>query len=330
MTFPCRSSLAPIAADGFSPATLRRLLGDRRRLPHRLPFTRAEVIRYRTGVADRMSISGVQDKVSLRFEKGELVPTERDGEFLLKPIPGVPLPQFTEAVPANEHLTMQIAAQVFGIETAANALVTLADGEPAYLTRRFDRRDGVRLDMEDFCALANQSPQTHGRNYKYDGSYEGLGRIVRRYCPAYMVEIEKLFVRVVFCYAFGNGDAHLKNFSVFSSPDGDPVLTPAYDLLATSLHLPYETPLALDLFADDYQTPEFQTLGFFSHADFQILAQRLGVVPLRAQRILQQFIDPTLAKKVDDLITRSFLEDSARKAYQDLIIDRRKALSQGR
>lgn len=330
MTFSCRSSLAPIADDGFSPAALRRLVGDRRRLPHRLSFTRAEVIRYRTGVADRMSISGVQDKVSHRFEKGELLPTDHDGEFLLKPIPGIPLPQFTEAVPANEHLTMQIASQVFGIETAANALVTLADGEFAYVTRRFDRRNGVRLDMEDFCALANQSPQTHGKNYKYDGSYEGLGRILRRYCPAYRVEVEKLFVRVVFCYAFGNGDAHLKNFSLFTSPDGDPVLTPAYDLLASSLHLPNESPLALDLFADDHETPEFQVLGFYSYADFSLLAQRLGVVPLRAQRFLNQFIDPTVATKVESLIARSFLDASVRRAYQDLVIDRRKALSQGR
>ncbi len=36
---------------------------------------------------------------------------------------------------------MQIADQVFGIDTAANALLELGDGEPAYLTRRFDRRD---------------------------------------------------------------------------------------------------------------------------------------------------------------------------------------------
>lgn len=45
-------------------------------------------------------------------------------------------------MPANEHLTMQIARQVYGLETAENALIFLRDGKPAYLTKRL----GVRED----------------------------------------------------------------------------------------------------------------------------------------------------------------------------------------
>jgi serine/threonine-protein kinase HipA len=329
MTPRCRSTLAPLASDGFSPAARRRLIDSRQRLPVRLGFTRAEVIRYRAEVAERMSISGVQDKVSLRYHDGELVPTERDGEFILKPIPGTPLPRHTDQVPANEHLTMRIAAQVFAIETAANALLDLADGEPAYLTRRFDRRGGRRLDMEDFCALSEQSPETHGRNYKYQGSYERIGQLMRRFCPAYPVEAEKLFARIVFCYAFGNGDAHLKNFSLFTSPDGDPVLTPAYDLVNTTLHLPDETPLALDLFADGHETASFRALGFPSAADFIVLAERLGVVAARARRILARFTGEREAAAVADLVERSFLGDEAKGRYLAVVADRRRALAQG-
>ncbi len=204
-----------------------------------------------------------------------------------------------------------------------NALVTLADGEPAYLTRRFDRREGARLDMEDCCALAEQSPETHGRNYKYDGSYERIGQLVKRFCPAW------LFVRVLFCYAFGNGDAHLKNFSLFTSPDGDPVLTPAYDLINTTVHLPHESPLALDLFVDDHETPHFQALGFLSAADFLLLAQRLGVVDSRARRHLARFVADDTARLVEDLIDRSFLDEPSRAAYRSIVADRRRALRQG-
>jgi serine/threonine-protein kinase HipA len=328
MTFFCRSTLAPIDADGFTPSARTRLTGSRKRLPHRLSFTRAEVIRYRAEVADRMSISGVQDKVSLRYEKGDLIPTKHDGEFILKPIPDTPLPQHTNQVPANEHLTMQIASQVFGIDTAANALVTLADGEPAYLTQRFDRRGMSKVDMEDFCALAEQSPDTHGRNYKYDGSYERIAQLTRRFCPAHRIENEKLFKQVLFCYAFGNGDAHLKNFSLFTSTDGDPVFTPAYDLINTTLHLPTETPLALDLFADDFETPAFQVLGFHCGSDFLLLAERLGVVASRAKRVLAQHLDAEALQQVDELIGRSFLTSEAQKCYRAVITDRRRALSQ--
>ncbi len=322
----CRSTLGPLTKDGFTSAALRRLTGGRRRLPTRLNFTRAEVIRYRAGIADRMSISGIQDKVSLRLVDGDLVPTEQAGEFILKPIPGTPLPEFTDQVPANEHLTMQIAEQVFGIATAANALVTLADGEPAYLTARFDRRDGQRLDMEDFCALAGRSPATDGRQYKYLGSYEGLGVVLRRYCPAYPVEAEKLFLRILVNFALGNGDAHLKNFSLFTSPDGDPVLTPAYDVLNTTLHLPNETPLALDLFEGGYLTPEFLALGFHGAGDFRLLGDRLGLVPKRVQVLLGRLQDPALWQRVDDLIQRSFLTFPAQEAYRAVVHDRCRAL----
>lgn len=329
MTKRCRSSLAPLPERSkaeYTPAALKRLVGSRRQLPVRLHFTRAEVIRYRSDVANRMSISGVQDKISLRFVERLLSPTESDGEYILKPIPGTPLPRATDQVPANEHLTMQIASQVFDIETAANALLELSDGEPAYLTRRFDRRGEERLDMEDFAALSEQSPDTHGRNYKYTGSYEQVGAIIKRHCPAYRVECEKLFTRVLFCYAFGNGDAHLKNFSLFTSPDGDPVLTPAYDLLNTNLHLPQETPLALDLFADDHETEEFRTLGFFSKRDFLLLAERIHVMVNRADRIVSRFTDATHNEQVDHLIDVSFLDGKAKDLYRGVVEDRRRAL----
>ena len=332
MSFFCRSTLAPVQADGFTPRARTQLLGSRKKIPHQLSFTRAEVIRYRAEVADRMSISGVQDKVSLRFEKGALIPTETAGEFILKPIPGTPLPQFTDQVPANEHLTMQIASQVFGIETAANALVTLADGEPAYITRRFDRRlvDGqiVKIDMEDFCALAEQSPDTHGRNYKYDGSYERIAELTKRFCPAYRIENEKLFQRVLFSYAFGNGDAHLKNFSLFTSQHGDPVHTPAYDFVNTNLHLPNETPLALDLFVDDFETEEFRVLGFHCGGDFLVLAERMGLVPARAARLLEDYQKVKNQDKVNALVERSFLSNEAKEAYGDVVADRLRALRQ--
>jgi serine/threonine-protein kinase HipA len=272
-----------------------------------------------------MSISGVQDKISLRLTDGALLPTETDGEYILKPIPGAPLPRFTDQVPANEHLTMQIAAQVFGIDTAANALLELSDGEPAYLTRRFDRRNGQRLDMEDFASLSEMSSSAHGRHYKYTGSYERIGKLMERYCAAYRVESEKLFLRILFNYAFGNGDAHLKNFSLFTSPDGDHVLTPAYDLVNTHIHLPNESPMALDLFID-YETEAFRSLGFYSQTDFLVLAERLHLVLARAKRALNAFVDTAKSARVDALISASFLSSEAKQAYCDVVADRRRAM----
>lgn len=325
-SFHCRSTLKPLPVDGFSPAALRALTGDARRLPARLDFTRAEVIRFRAEAVERFSFSGVQDKVPLRLERGRLIPATESTDYILKPIPGTPLPAFTADVPANEHLTMQLAAQVHGMETAACALLEMADGEPAYLTRRFDRTPEGARDMEDFCALAGRSPDTHGRGFKYDGSYEEMAQLLRRHCPAYAVEAEKLFRQIMFCYAHGNGDAHLKNFSLIRGAGNDPVLSPAYDLVCTHLHLPHETALALDLLANDELTPQYQALGFYSAPDFLLLAQRMNLRPARAQAILAQFTDPKRAAQTEDLVRRSFLSPEARDRYLAIVTDRRKAL----
>ncbi len=45
-------------------------------------------------------------------------------------------------MPPNEHLSMQIARQVFGIETAENALMFFKNGAPAYITKSFDVKEG--------------------------------------------------------------------------------------------------------------------------------------------------------------------------------------------
>jgi serine/threonine-protein kinase HipA len=49
-------------------------------------------------------------------------------------------------MPANEHLTMQIARQVYGIETAENALIFFKNGAQAYITRRFDVISFLRIN----------------------------------------------------------------------------------------------------------------------------------------------------------------------------------------
>lgn len=115
-----------------------------------------------------MSISGVQEKFSLSLKKKDLrlIQEGEQGSYILKPIPNAG--RRRDQMPSNEHLTMQIASQVYGIETAENALIFFNDGQPAYLTKRFDlNKDGGKLAQDDFASLAGRTPQTHGADYKY-------------------------------------------------------------------------------------------------------------------------------------------------------------------
>ncbi|MEI6647089.1 MAG: HipA domain-containing protein [bacterium] len=304
----------------------RALAGGNRTFPSQLTFSRKDVVTFRQDAVTRMSISGVQDKISLKLVRGNLLPTDHDGEYILKPIPSAVIPFYASDVPANEHLTMQIAQRVFGIATPPNACLPLSDGELAYIVKRFDRRDGQKLRQEDFCQLSSRTEATRGRNYKYDGSYEEAGRILKQYCKAYRAEIEKLFERIVFCYAFSNGDAHFKNFSLIETGWGDFVLTPAYDLLATALHFPQESALALDLF-DDFESEAYSTLGFYSAADFFELARRFGIEAAHAKVLLVRFSERK--EKVVVMIRASLLSEAAKSEYEQRFLERLKAINNG-
>lgn len=323
--FRCLSTLADLPQEGYSPSAARRLAGGNRIFPHRLTFNRTDVVAFRSQSAEHMSISGVQDKISLKLRRGILEPTEQDGEFILKPVPSADIPRFKGDVPANEHLTMQIAAQAFGIPTAINACIRFADGELAYVVRRFDRRGPAKIAQEDFCQLSNRSEETHGKRYKYDASYEETGRLLKQFVKAYPVEIEKLYRQIAFDYVFSNGDAHLKNFSLIESEFGDPVLSPAYDLLCTSLHFPQESRMALDLF-DTHETDSFRQNAFYRRPDFLHLAVVFGMDAQRAKRFLDDFARQSPA--VLNLVARSFLSDEAKRDYANRFRDRLAAVAE--
>jgi serine/threonine-protein kinase HipA len=324
----CLSTLRETQGQPWSRGAITNLW-DGRKVAPTLDFDLPEFHQFRVDHSDRISISGVQEKVSVRIENGKLVPTESDGQYILKPVPSMPSLDSREEVPANEHVSMQIAGQVFGIDIPPNGIVFFKDGTPAYIVKRFDRdtATGEKRRQEDFCQLSNRTRETHGKNYKYDGSYEELGRILKQYCGAYSIEIEKLFRLIVFNYAIGNGDAHFKNFSLVPTPLDDFVLSPAYDLLNTRLHLPTESATALDLFADDFETEAFRQNAFYSGADFLELAYRFGMKPDRAANILESVA--SLPEKADAMVRVSLLSEAAQSSYIAVVSDRAKAVSMG-
>jgi len=324
----CCSTLAETKAGVFFTAGAGKKLFQGKKVSPVLEFDRARFGVIRRENAGRISISGIQDKISLRLEKNRLVPAAGNGEYILKPIPGLEGMEFRDDVPANEHVTMQIAAQVFRLPTAANGLLFFSDGQPAYIVRRFDRcpATGQKLHQEDFCQLSGRSSDTNGPNYKYDASYEEVGDLLRRFCPAAPVEALKLFRQIVFNYVVGNGDAHLKNFSLLESPDGDMVLTPAYDLLSTSVHFPEESRTALELFRD-FETPQFAANGFYSAADFHELGRRYNLPAKSLDETLVEFRRGYPA--MEAMVRCSFLSEGARQRYLAIVGDRLKALEIG-
>jgi serine/threonine-protein kinase HipA len=308
-------------AEGFStysPSCLRNLFNGKK-VSHVLlydpPQQNEEVAELFMENRKRISISGVQEKLSLLLEKNILRLTQEgeQGAYLLKPIPRDL--KKVDQVPANEHLTMQLARQVYGITTAENALIFFKDGTPAYITKRFDvKPDGTKWGKEDFASLAGKTKDNAGSNFKYAYSYEEIGLLIQKYVPAWRVEIEKYFSLVVFNYLFSNGDAHLKNFSLLESMSGSYLLSPAYDLINTRLHVD-DTDFALDkgLLADDYKSEAYKKKGHAGKTDFIELAKRIGISESRTDKLLSGF----LVKQAfaETLVKHSFLSESNKRGY---------------
>jgi len=216
----------------YSPGCLRNLFYGKKVnhvLPYEQPQQSEKVAELFMENRKRISISGMQEKLSFILDKNILRLTKEgeQGTYILKPIPRDL--KKVDQVPANEHLTMQIAKQVYGLKTAENALVFFKNGSPAYITKRFDvKNEGGKWGTEDFASLAGKTKDNAGANFKYEYSYEEVGMLIQKFVPAWRVEIEKYFSLVVFNFLFSNGDAHLKNFSLLESSKGDYLLSPAY------------------------------------------------------------------------------------------------------
>ena len=328
----CPSTLAE-GFSTYSPSALRNMFYGKK-VSHILDFDApiineavAEQFRQNSKI---ISVSGAQFKQSLILEKNKLRLTKpgEQGHYILKPIPFRPPFGKEEELPANEHLVMQIAKQVYGIATAECALIFFRDGSPAYITKRFDvHPDGSKTAQEDFASLSQTSKEKDGADYRFNGSYADIANLMKQFVGAYAIEIEKYFERVVFNYLFSNGDAHLKNFSLQQTASGDYLLSPAYDLLDTHIHIPTDTYFALSdgLFSGSHETESFKVLGFYAYDDFYEFGRKIGLAETSINRLLDKY-RMNLAK-VKNLTECSYLTPKTKATFVEHYTDRLKMLN---
>ena len=272
---------------------------------------------------ERISVSGVQEKFPAVIDGGK-IRLAREGErstHILKPAPWDETIATRRHIPANEHLTMQIAAQVYGIRAAANGLCVSADGQLVYITRRFDiLPDGSKAELEDFASVCGRNEQTDGLHFKYSGSYEDIARGIRQYVSGWMVDMERFFDLVVFNYIYGNGDDHLKNFSLIRQGE-DYRLAPAYDLLNTGLHVQGDY-FGLDggLSSRLVRSDEYERTGHPCRADFEQFASLIGLVPVRSARLLERYM--TVPEETLSLLHESWLPEKMQRHSLRIVKER--------
>lgn len=294
----------------FSPKARRNFLGGKS-VCHILPYESLSSGEGLIGNKGRLSLSGAQEKYSAVIDRGvfRLTGEGERGTYILKPkLTGFENREFS---PANENLTMQIASQVYGIRTAENAVCFTTGGEQVYVTRRYDvREDGSRIQQEDFASLAGISRDSHGPNFKYSAlNYVDLAGLIRKYIPAWRIELVRYFDLMLFNFVFANGDAHVKNFSVIRTPQGDYRLAPAYDLINTQLHIPDGFIFAMDKGLYPGWNREIGAYG----SDFLLFGKMIGLDEITVKNEIDRFCADY--DEIGKLVGNSFLSDKLKADY---------------
>lgn len=285
-----------------------------------------------------LTVPGVQKKLSLHLSRDEyprLTMVDSPSGFILKP-QTLRYPCLPEA----EDCIMRMA-DAAGILTVPHALLSSAavraeDISPAgcpvqtessaqetyaFITRRIDRgfeprparksSPGVPVmyAMEDFCQLSLRQTRD-----KYRGSYERCAAIIRRYSSVPGLDLTEFYYRLLFCFATGNSDMHLKNFSLREITSGkrDFVLSAAYDLLPVNIILPEDTEeTALTLHGKKRNLRK---------NDFLAFAESVGISPIAARRLIERIL--SLEKRFHEICDVSLMPEKMKESLHALMQDR--------
>ncbi len=274
-------------------------------IPPRIEYSLDQMDELAKNVVERsIAVPGVQPKLSMSLVKETREkPDTRltvlgalGGQYIFKP----PSDKYPE-MPANEHVTMRIAA-AFGIKVVPSTLIRLLSGELSYITKRVDRTEtGSKIHMIDMFQITEAFD-------KYRSSMEKVGKVIGHYSINPLLDKVNYLDLAIFSFLTGNNDMHLKNFSMIEGPSGW-VLAPAYDLLNVAIINPEDTEelaLTLDGKKRKLKREHFEQLGI-----------GLGLTPKQIKGSFDRMIKNK--PKAMKLIDQSFLSDDMKKAYKELL-----------
>jgi serine/threonine-protein kinase HipA len=185
-------------------------------------------------------------------------------------------------VALNEHLCMRVAAKVM-----PTAKTEVSDDGQALVVHRFDvnQHGQPHWGMEDFCSLLGLRPAA-----KYDTTWERIAKAVRDHLPAErrLETFRQLATTLLLTYALRNADCHAKNLALLYTSRADAHLSPAYDMLTTSVYAGFQhNPPGIEFMGKKTWTPGKNLQKF--------IAAHFGVQP-REQALMVEAISDAVAE----------------------------------
>ena len=212
---------------------------------------KTKAVKFNKGTKEhKFSLAGIQLKFSMKEKDGRynLSKDGKLGDWIIK----TPSSKYKN-LPLNEYTAMSLAAMV-GVDIPEMKLVdldkldnlpqiNLPDEYHAFAIKRFDRSGNERIHMEDFAqVLVKYSHEKYN-----SANYEQIGRVIYEYSGDSLTNVQQLARRLLVNILLANGDAHLKNWSLLYKDQKTPRISPAYDIVTTSVYIEDETTYALNL-----------------------------------------------------------------------------------
>lgn len=249
-----------------------------------IEFNLQDVSQKAQKLAGKLSISGVQPKLSVKLDRknNSLIAAAEGGEYILKPQVAAFL-----NLPENEQCCMDIAEEL-NIDVPYHCLLSLKDGSWAYIVKRFDRDKGLKIHQEDFSQILESKD-------KYGGSVEQIGRKLKEISTAPGYDVQLFFERIVFDFIIGNGDAHLKNYSISYRDKENIRLTPAYDIVCSKLVIPDEEDSALYINGkkNKLKREDFDKLADYLNIPIKVRYEKFG----NSLNLMEKIIENSEIKK---------------------------------
>ncbi len=200
--------------------------------------------------ANKFSLAGVQMKFSsIRTDGRYNINQQEGGEQWIIKTPST----VHRGVPQNEYSVMRLA-EITGVQipdiqlvdlTALDNLpdIALPNETQAYAIRRFDREAEGRVHSEDFAQIFGF--YAHEKYHRVN--YEMIGKAIYQYGAEGLEDLQQMARRLLANILLANGDAHIKNWSMYYPDTRSPRLSPAYDLLSTLPYVKNEREVALNM-----------------------------------------------------------------------------------
>lgn len=236
----------------------------------------------------RLSLAGAQMKIGLFFDDRSNAWSYPQGaapsSHIIKASDGS-FPGQT----INEAICMEVARGL-GFETATCHLIPLEKQEPLIAIKRFDRIDAGdkflhRLHQEDFLQAL---PEFFDKYEPTDGNYaHHCARVINARSQNPVGDKRFLFSRLLFDWAIGNVDNHLKNHSMLWNEDWSvQELSPLYDVTCTTIY----TELAKEMgvsFGRSRRIDEVTREDIMSTAKLCGVGEKFAIIEL--QSLLEEF-----------------------------------------